>query len=93
MDAEEVKELKTNVFLRVGKDGSKYKAVATTNPTQEPLRIGTYRGGRAIPTVFLSLSLEIPDEAFKPPNISASISVPIEKLGTAIEVVDPIRVL
>jgi len=41
----------------------------------------------------MALDLTIPDEAWKPPNISASISVPIEKLGTCIEVVDPLRML
>ena len=83
--------MKTNVFLRIGKDGNKYKSAVTAGPIQDPLRVGTYRGGRAIPTVYLSLSLEIPDEAFRPPSISALISVPIEKLGTAIEVVDPLK--
>jgi hypothetical protein len=28
----------------------------------------------------------------RPPSISASISVPIEKVGTAVEVVDPLKI-
>ena len=85
--------MKTKVYLRIGKDGSKVKVDAHTVPKIEPLRVGQSRYSKAIPTVFMALDLTIPDEAWKPPNISASISVPIEKLGTCIEVVDPLRML
>lgn len=85
--------MKTRAYLRIGKNGSKIKIVANANPDTTPLKAGTDRYSKFIPTVYLSLELNIPDEAFKPPNISASITVPIEKVGTAIEVVDPLKVL
>jgi hypothetical protein len=86
--------MKTKVFLRIGKDDRKIKVDAHISPSIEPMRKGNgaYRQ-KAIPTVYMALELDIPDEAFKPPNISASISVPIEHIGTAIEVVDPLRMV
>ena len=85
--------MKTKVYIRIGKTGSKIKVDARTSPSIEPMRESTARFSKAIPTVYIALDIEIPDEAFKPPNISASISNPIEKMGTAIEVVDPLRVV
>lgn len=79
--------MKQTIYLRISKDGS---VDATKTFKQEPIRDCNKK---AKPTVFLALSLNIPDEAFKPPNISASITIPIEKLGTAIEIVDPLKVL
>ena len=77
--------MQTVVHLRVAKNG---KTAVTSNPSQEPLRDSA---NKALPTVFLALNLKIPDEAFKPPNITAMITVPIEKIGTAIEVVDLLK--
>lgn len=79
--------MKSKVYLRLTKDGM---VNATQSYKPEPLR-DSYK--RAKPTVFLALELNIPDEAFKPPNITASITVPIEKVGTAIEVVDPLKMV
>jgi hypothetical protein len=85
--------MKTKIFLRIGKQGGKIKVDARViGPSIEPLREGSGRYAKAIPTIYMALDLEIPDEAFRPPNISASISVPIEKLGTAVEVIDPLRI-
>lgn len=79
--------MKTIVYLRLTKDG---RVRANQKFDQDPIR-DTYK--KAIPTIYLALQLTIPDEAFKPPNISAAITVPIEKLGTAVEVVDPMKTL
>lgn len=79
--------MKQSVYIRIAKNG---KVNATNKPSQEPLK-DSY--GKSIPTVFLALQLEIPDAAFKPPNIQASIKVPIEHLGVAIETVDPLKLL
>jgi hypothetical protein len=78
--------MKTTIFLRLTKDG---QVNATQTSKVEPLRDSR---GKAKHTVFLSLQVNIPDEAFRPPNISASISVPIERVGTAVEVVDPLKI-
>jgi hypothetical protein len=85
--------MKTKIYLRIGRSGSKVKVDASLSTKIEPLREGNARYSKAIPTIFMALDIEIPDEAFKPPNISASISVPIEHVGTAIEVVDPLKVI
>ena len=85
--------MKAKVFLRIGKNGNKMKVDAKASPSIEPLRNGTDRHAKAIPTVYMALELDIPDEAFKPLNISASIAVPIERIGTAIEVVNPLRIV
>lgn len=85
--------MKTKIYLRIGKNGQKVKVVANINPDISPLKAGTDRYAKSIPTVYMALELEIPDEAFRPPNISASIKVPIEKVGTAIEIVDPLRII
>lgn len=87
--------MKQKIYLRIGRtnNGYKTKVDASTKAKIEPLREGTDRHSRAIPTVYMALNLTIPDEAFQPPNISASITIPLEKLGTAIEVVDPLRIL
>jgi hypothetical protein len=79
--------MKQKAYLRITKDG---KIDASGKFKGEPLRDSN---NRAKPTVFLALELNIPDEAFQPPSISASITVPIEKLGTCIETVDPMKVL
>jgi hypothetical protein len=78
--------MQQSIYIRISKTG---KVEASRKPSQEPLRDSDRK---AIPTIFLALNLKIPDEAFKPPNISATISVPIEKIGTSIEVVDPLKV-
>ena len=78
--------MKTTVHLRLTKDG---QVNATQTAKVEPLRDTR---GKAKPTVFLALQVNNPDEAFRPPSISASISVPIEKVGTAVEVVDPLKI-
>lgn len=86
--------MKTKVYLRIGKDSNKkIKIDARLNPNIEPLKVAPGRYARSIPTVYMALELEIPDAAFNPPTISAYISIPIEKLGTAVEVVDPLRLL
>lgn len=79
--------MKSKVYLRIAKDGS---VDAATKYKPEPLRDSRKRAKQ---TVYLVLNLEIPDEAFAPPNIFASIKVPIERLETAVEVVDPLKVL
>lgn len=79
--------MKEKIFLRIAKDG---KVDASLKFKQEPLRDSS---NRAKPTVYLALMIEIPDIAFQAPTISASISVPVEKVGTCIEVVDPMKVL
>jgi hypothetical protein len=79
--------MEKRVYIRISKSG---KIEASRTLKEEPIR-GTNR--RFEPTVFLALDLTIPDEAFKPPTITASISVPIEKIGTAIHVVDPMKVI
>jgi hypothetical protein len=79
--------MKQMVYLRISKDGN---VSASSKHNQEPIR--DYRK-KAKPTVFLALSLTIPDEAFKPPNITASITIPIEKIGNSIEVIDPLEML
>jgi hypothetical protein len=85
--------MKTRIYLRIGNTNGKIKVVANIKPDLSPLKNGTGRYSRSIPTVYMSLELIIPDEAFKPPNISASIAVPIEKLGVAIETVDPLNLI
>jgi len=85
--------MKTKVYLRIGREGLKIKVDAHVKPNIEPLRIGTGKWSKAMPTVFMAIDLEIPDAAFKPPNIFASISVPIEKVGIAVEVVDPMTMV
>lgn len=84
--------MKTKVFLRIGKYQQRIRVDASLSPKYENLKQTAGRSP-AIPTVFMAMELEIPDEAFQPANIFASIKVPIEKLGTAIEVVDPLKVL
>lgn len=79
--------MRQKIYIRLTKDGT---VAATQSYKPEPL-CDTYK--KAKPTVFLALELNIPDEAFKPPNITASITVPIEKVGTAIEVVDPLKMV
>lgn len=85
--------MKTKIYLRIAKDGSKIKVDASQKTKIEPIREGTHRYSKPMPTVFLAMDIEIPDEAFKPPNISVMISVPVERCGTAIEVVDPMKLL
>ena len=90
--------MKTKVYLKIGKEGTgnhaKIRVEARTNHNGEPIRTGSgIHSKKAIPTVFMALELEIPDEAFQPPNVFAAIKVPIQKVGTAIEVVDPLRMI
>jgi hypothetical protein len=76
--------MKQKIYMRISKDG---KVDASNKFKNEPLRDG-YKHAKS--TVYLALMLEIPDVAFQPPTISASISVPIEKVGSCVEVVDPL---
>ena len=87
--------MKTKVYLRIGRDPTtgKVKIDGGSKQNLEPFREKSYRGSKAIPIVNMAVNIEIPDEAFRPPNICASIVVPIEKVGTAIEVVDPLRIM
>ena len=82
--------MKTKVYLRIGNNAGKIKIAANIKPDISPLKTGTDRWAKSSPTVYMALELNIPDEAFKPPNISASITIPIEKVGAAVEVVDPL---
>jgi hypothetical protein len=79
--------MKLKTYLRIAKDG---KVDAAIKFKGEPLRDSR---GRSKSTVYLALELIIPDEAFRPPTISASISVPIEHLGACIETVDPMVII
>ena len=87
--------MKSKVFLRISKDGSgKIKVDASTTSKTDPLKkTESYGRSKPLPTVFIALNLEIPDEAFVAPNIYVSITIPLEKVGTAIEIIDPLRLL
>ena len=85
---------KTKVYLRIGKVNNwKYITAVSATSTNEPLKDGHGTRRKSIPTVFLALDLSIPDEAFQPPNICASINIPVEKVQPCIEVLDPLKIM
>lgn len=79
--------MKTTIYLRLTKDG---RIRATQRYDPDPIRDSWKK---ALPTVFCAVTIEIPDVAFKPPSIIASIVVPVEKVGTCIEIVDPLKMI
>jgi hypothetical protein len=87
--------MKVRIYMRIGKDEKTKKIYvdASTKQKTDPLRTSANRYSSSVPTIYMIQELTIPDEAFRPATISASISVPIEKLGTAVEVIDPLRIL
>lgn len=76
--------MKDRVYLRVAKDGSKFKAAASSKPIREPLSKGTYNNKRFLPTLLIGLDLTIPDIEFEDTRIILEANV--ERAEPAVEV-------
>jgi len=64
------------VYLRLGSDGRKIYAAASTKPDDRPF---TKPGqGSLIPTVFTALEIEIPDEVFQPSFHRIRLDIPVQ---------------
>ncbi|MFA4974064.1 MAG: hypothetical protein WC683_15745 [bacterium] len=85
---------KARVYLRVAKDPQGgYVSQASKAMTAEPLRRSQTKGAPFIPTVFMTLDLDIPDEAFQPPSVHVALQVPKEAVFPCVQVIDSLKIL
>jgi len=61
--------MKVRVYLKVGKDGRGYKVQALTKPKYSAMEKGDKWSKRALPTVLITLDLDIPDTEFEATRI------------------------
>lgn len=70
--------MKTRLYIRVGKNGGKYTASASTKSNEDPIFLPkTYtKEKQALPTVGFAVDFEIPDELFSKASVLvASINI------------------
>ena len=76
--------MKDRIYLRVAKDGGKFKSAASSKPLKEPLFKGSGHNKRYLPTVLIALDMKIADREFDDARIELNIS--IDRAEPAIEV-------
>jgi len=76
--------MKDRVYLRVAKNGSKFKTAASSKPIKEPLFKGSYHNKEYLPTVLVALDMDINDREFDDARIELNIT--INRAEPAIEV-------
>ncbi len=79
------------IFLRIAKPArGDLKIEANAKKIDTPLRDSS---GKFLPTVILIQDIDIPDEAFRPPNIFIAMKLPAEKVEPIVQVIDPAKLL
>jgi hypothetical protein len=63
--------MKTRIYLRVAKNGYKYKVDASTKSSEEPIFLPKQynREKQALPTVGFAVDFEIPDQLFSKASV------------------------
>jgi len=78
--------MKVKVYLRIAPTARGFKVNATTKPSRQPLRAGSYSDDW-LPTVAFAVVFDIPSEAFRTAeHVIAEVVVPVERVQIAAEV-------